>query len=267
MSAVWDHSRASGTELLVLLAIADVANDDGLCTAYGRSQTVLARKCRVSEQTIRRATHNLVAGAGTLKGRPELELLERGDGRRSSSYRVRLEVLAEGYQSGTPQPAAAEDGGLSPVTPQGFQSDTPGLSPVIAQGYHPRDPHLSVLPRPGPSSSVAAGGGRLEPELRRQAEAVLNPWWERQHPRPAQPYPAARKAVAELLRAGWTAEQIGDVLEAGVPTLTVGWLEGELRRATGRVRRPLARVDEAIIDNRRFLEEVLDRQEKERRHP
>jgi len=41
---VWDHSAASGSFLLMLLAIADFADDDG--NAYPSVPT-LARKCRM----------------------------------------------------------------------------------------------------------------------------------------------------------------------------------------------------------------------------
>lgn len=52
MSAVWQHSRAKSGDLLVLLAIADFANDDG--SAFPAIGT-LARKARLSARQVNRS--------------------------------------------------------------------------------------------------------------------------------------------------------------------------------------------------------------------
>lgn len=59
MSWVWDHSTASGVDLLVMLAIADNAADHG-GDAWPSTST-LARKCRVSERTVQRVVQRLDA--------------------------------------------------------------------------------------------------------------------------------------------------------------------------------------------------------------
>ena len=56
-SWVWEHSRATGTARLVLLALADTAHDDGRCWPGVES---VARKCRVSASTVKRAVTTLV---------------------------------------------------------------------------------------------------------------------------------------------------------------------------------------------------------------
>lgn len=58
MTWVWDNSAASGTDLLVLLAIADNAHKDG----SGAWPTVgsLAQRARISERTIQRCIQRLV---------------------------------------------------------------------------------------------------------------------------------------------------------------------------------------------------------------
>jgi hypothetical protein len=58
MSRVWNRSRQSGGALLVLLAIADFADDRGL--AYPSVRT-LARKARLSERHVQRVIGELVA--------------------------------------------------------------------------------------------------------------------------------------------------------------------------------------------------------------
>lgn len=68
MNNVWESSKATGSTLLVLLAIADFADDDG--QAYpGVSR--LAKKARISERTVQRACSEL----GRLG---ELEVIEGG---------------------------------------------------------------------------------------------------------------------------------------------------------------------------------------------
>lgn len=59
MTWVWENAKASGTDLLVLLAIADNANDDG--TDAWPSEATLADKTRVSTRTVRRCIRTLEA--------------------------------------------------------------------------------------------------------------------------------------------------------------------------------------------------------------
>lgn len=80
-SLVWEHSRATGVELLVLLAIADYTNDDGRAWP---SQDTIARKARCSDRTVRRVVDRLVELG-------ELAVLREGGGRgRSAVYRLTL---------------------------------------------------------------------------------------------------------------------------------------------------------------------------------
>lgn len=58
MSWVWEHSRAAGIDRLVLLAIADAANDDGQ-QAWPSGET-LARKTGVNLRTVQRSVRRLV---------------------------------------------------------------------------------------------------------------------------------------------------------------------------------------------------------------
>jgi hypothetical protein len=56
MTAVWEHSRAEGSDLLVLLALADIADDDGECWP---SVGYLAKKCRIDTRTVQRRIRSL----------------------------------------------------------------------------------------------------------------------------------------------------------------------------------------------------------------
>ncbi len=51
MSEVWESAKVDGAPLLVLLALADYANDNGICWP---AVATLAKKTRVSERHVRR---------------------------------------------------------------------------------------------------------------------------------------------------------------------------------------------------------------------
>lgn len=98
MSQVWEQASVGGSELLVLLALADYANDDG--TSIYPSMPAIAEKSRLSVDQARRVIHKL-----TKQG--VIELVEQGgwvNGRnRSNEYRIVLDargVLAS-YKGGT----------------------------------------------------------------------------------------------------------------------------------------------------------------------
>lgn len=85
-TAVWSHSRTSGTVFLLMLALADQANDEGYC--WPRRRT-LARRLRVKEE---RSVSKLVARAveqGELTVFPNFN-----DGRQTSNrYQINLAHL------------------------------------------------------------------------------------------------------------------------------------------------------------------------------
>ncbi len=125
---VWAHSQSEGTARLVLLAIADHAHDDG--RDAWPSQERLARKCRVSVRTVRRAVDELVA-LGELEvdeyhGRPPSE----NGGRWTHRYVIHM--LADNL-TGNPgevggqerEVAGQNDGGLSDTGVRGTVLNRP----------------------------------------------------------------------------------------------------------------------------------------------
>ncbi|MGH9090199.1 MAG: helix-turn-helix domain-containing protein [Acidimicrobiales bacterium] len=137
MTDVWSWSQATGTTFLVLLALADVADDQGECWP---SIAHLARKCRVSERTVQRCVRDLedigevvvVVGGGRAS---------TPGGTRSNRYRIVIHIPAER--------------GGDRLT-GGVTRDGDGVSPVSGGGVSPVSPDPSLLPVIDPSSRAPA---------------------------------------------------------------------------------------------------------------
>jgi len=84
MSSVWEHSQHSGSKLLLLLALADHANEQGVCWP---SIPTLAKKARISERQVQRLIQEL-------EDSNELEILKKGNGRgQSTLYRLNSDAI------------------------------------------------------------------------------------------------------------------------------------------------------------------------------
>lgn len=160
MRWVWKHSQAKPTDRLVLLAIADVASDEGEVTAYRRSQNALADKTGLTTRCIR-------ASIGRLVELGELEVLQEGDGRRSSDYRMPM------IEGGTTFLPARKD-----VPPR-----EEGDSAQGGTAFPPIIPSLSVLPSSSPalpSPPAPAKATRLPEPFMLTAE--MREWGQREYP-------------------------------------------------------------------------------------
>lgn len=120
-SWLWENSQASGSRLLLLLAIADFADDNGLAWP---SLATLEAKTRVPRRTVQRMISEL----------EELGMLsvKRGDGRHSSRYRVDMTISAEGGEEKSRgvilAPLSKKSRGVI-LAPQGCHSCvTPGVT-------------------------------------------------------------------------------------------------------------------------------------------
>lgn len=105
-SWVWRYAQAGGTALIVLLAIADHADDDGVAWP---SIATLAGKARLDGRTVQRIIRRLVdVGA--------LELLEAtAGGRRSNTYRLIMALPTTSSPDLSTPLADCHPGGLPPV--------------------------------------------------------------------------------------------------------------------------------------------------------
>ncbi len=117
MSAVWEGAAADGGTLLVLLALADYANDQGVCWP---SRASLAHKARLSERQVRRALAALRAAGA-------VDVIADAKQHTPPRYRVRVDKLSSLPRGDTHAARGDTDGspGGTPTTPK------PSLEPSI----------------------------------------------------------------------------------------------------------------------------------------
>ena len=175
MAWVWDRSKAEGTALLVLLAIADSAGHDG--RDAWPSLATLASRCRVSVRTVQRAVDELVAAG-------ELEVEQHGGGtrhtrpdRRPNRYTVRMatggqndQAYPDGVTSDAPRgdirPAETpERGDTAMSTYPSFERPEPSAPGSALKG-------APVVERSAEQNAAAAARAR---QLRDELAAVLHP--------------------------------------------------------------------------------------------
>ena len=129
ISKVWDHAPYRGKKLLILLAMADFADDQGKCWP---SQTTLARKARCSVETIRTTINEMIAAG-------HLEVAEEHTPNSSKRYMLTPNLLGADDVSPNPQgtpPKSSGDhpqivGGRVPKSAWGEPSIEPSKEPSI----------------------------------------------------------------------------------------------------------------------------------------
>lgn len=119
MSWVWEHSRAEGTDRLVLLAIADCASDDG-GNAWPSVETI-ADKAKVSERTVQRSVKAL-----RLLG--EIDVTPNAGKRGANLYTVKMSPPADSH------PDNLTPDSESPRQPDGVTACPDGVTPVTPGG-------------------------------------------------------------------------------------------------------------------------------------
>jgi hypothetical protein len=105
MAQVWEKSQHKGTALLLLLAIADNANDEQIAWP---SIITLSKKIRMSHRFTRLMVRKLAQSG-------ELEILEEGGGHRSTRYKITLqEETSPGRWASPGRPTSSPGGGRPP---------------------------------------------------------------------------------------------------------------------------------------------------------
>lgn len=152
MTSVWERSQASGTDLLVLLALADNANDAGECWP---SIHYIARKCRIDDRTTQRRIRSLEAinEVVVIRGGGRAGSSEWGT--RSNKYIIVVHLTDD------------EGGDLPGVAIcQGGTDDTGGVAPAPGSRVAPVPPEPSIEPSIEPPLNPQPKAGDQKP-LRR----------------------------------------------------------------------------------------------------
>jgi Helix-turn-helix domain len=129
MNAVWRYSRQKGGKLLVLLAIADYAHDDG--TGAFPSVPTIARKARMTERSVQRCLRSLERDG-------ELRIREGAGPNGVNMYVVTVgDKISPGDKKtpgdGMSHGDASVTGGVTPRSPGGVTptSPDPSLEPSV----------------------------------------------------------------------------------------------------------------------------------------
>lgn len=170
LKVVRDHSRAAGPARAVLTVIATYAGDDGRARP---SLSTIARDAGLSERTVKRAIEKLEH-----PDLGELEVVERGSGRRASRYRIRLAELVDNSpadQSRGDRVSPLPIGSGVRVTPQGCQGDTrKTIERPVNLGGAVADTCRAHAGNPNPPPCRNCQSARVAAEAAREQQAKLD---------------------------------------------------------------------------------------------
>jgi hypothetical protein len=205
--------------LTVLRWLAWRAKDDH---TVAKAMTTVAGDLGHAASTVRTAVRELetrghLVALGSVSG-----------GLKPTTYRVVLNPPADGgfavrqpterrrVQSANPPGAGAQGTGRRRVNP-----------PAAGAVKNIQEP---VEEPPLRGGVPASPNRRPEPDpFRQRADGVLRPWWERQRPRPQQPYAAALRVLVKALRDGWIEAELVAALDE-MPTISGSSLDVHRRR-------------------------------------
>ncbi|TDD03116.1 helix-turn-helix domain-containing protein [Saccharopolyspora terrae] len=200
MNWVWDQSPAKGTELLMLLAIADNAADDG--TNAFPSVSTLARKTRLDQRTVQRIIRKL-----SEQGRLAVE--ERG-GRHPNRYSVLMNAELSTAPANCQARQVAAGGAV--VTPGAAELRHP--TPGTAVPPEPSGTVMEPSTKDGPESRLRLIGSDVEEAGSAQdIDSVLDALGPAWHLTPKQRQ-RLRPKLIEALQAGWSKSRLAAHLGA-----------------------------------------------------
>jgi hypothetical protein len=153
MTRVWDSGRWTGSELVMMLALADFANDNGYCWP---SVPTLAQKCRTTERQAKRILHSLLDEAA-----PGVERARTGNGAGNSSmYRL----IAENLTKGDIHDTLLDEQRVTPTTPLSEERVTSEVKRVTSR-VKKGDTHVtrSVI-EPSITTTIATQPALIAPD-------------------------------------------------------------------------------------------------------
>ena len=219
---VFRHSPMLGTAFAVHLAIADSVNEANGYQFWAR-QAWLAAKARTTRKTVWEALGKLEAEG--------LLVLQQTQAGGTNLYRLLMPAgLPDRLAKSLPGPAGgatarstqagrgASPGrtGVLPGVTGGATSGRKGVLPDVA--HNPRGTQRNPTDNPAPIGKPTGSGGAAAAEaMRVAADQLARADWERRDPKPVIKFPAFRARVLDALQAGYTPEQLANVL----PGMTV----------------------------------------------
>lgn len=259
-----EERRTKGATRLVLLALANHAGErkDGGSECWPSLATI-AREANLSKTEVVRKALRELEGLGLIetrtKGAPDQRIpLDRRPNLYVLTYRI--DPPQTGGSLATDDPPREGDRPPSEwgvATPLRMEDDPPreGGETVIKPSVEPSenlslDSHSLVIAHPADEAPLDLHRGGAVDRKRfdvMRAQSVLNEWWERQTPRPAQPYIACQKVVSSMLKAGWSGDDVRYALDES-PVVSTGALTFALRmRAKGRAKVPTEQFLGALV--------------------
>ena len=186
---VWRCSKHSGTELLMLLALADWSDDKGYSFP---SIAVLATKCRMSP---RNAGYLLKALLDSGELEVKMNAGFKGPHGSTNLYRIAVKKLEAAQSDARVQPAAGVQHAAGVQPAAGVQSSVARGEAGFQEGVKPTAPNTSLI-RQEPSDTSSKPTKRLPPCPYDQIRAIYNASLPNDHA----PLPPKRAKVCDTSR-------------------------------------------------------------------
>ncbi|MGW1102762.1 helix-turn-helix domain-containing protein [Streptomyces sp. NPDC002540] len=202
---VWARSESRNGARLVMLALADRADDNGFCWP---SIDDLAERTRLSPRAVQK-------GIATLVKNGELNVENGGGRHRSNRYRI---IPKPCTSDGVTDQEPRTSDGVSPEETPNFEAETPN-SATETPHFAPRNPvQSSPEPPVEPSREPSENPPARELEPQGVSEQMFTKWWEQYGRTTAQGRSTIRRSISDALRNGlepsvlWQAlERLGDL--------------------------------------------------------
>lgn len=193
ITKVWSDSPYNGTRLILHLALADMAHDDG---RFFASQTHLAKKARCTTHYVREVINEFVAGGYVV-------IVTKGNSRGKATV----------YQLLMPEQLPNSDRESESELPNSDRDNSLTLTPQLPNSTSHHSSYTSVL------STTDETALAVRPEF----EEVAKRWWEKQQVKPlgSGAWFSLLKVCEAATKRGFNKEQIERALDyiGTVPTM------------------------------------------------
>lgn len=221
---VWARSESRNGARLVMLALADRADDNGLAWP---SIDDLAERTKLSPRSVQKAIATLIEIG-------ELDVENGGGRHRSNRYRIvpkprTLDGVTDEEPRTSDGVSTEETPNFAPETPN-FEAETPNFEPGNPVQSSPEPPLEPSENRQGNHPPAPTD----EPSL---GERIFTKWWEQYGHRTAQGKRTVRRAIDDALRNGVDAAELWQAL-VRIGELSKPVTGGTLQFAFSELRKP-----------------------------